>query len=292
MHDNNSRSTIHNRSKEGQMKRLTILLAVFALIVGAIASSDVQAAGRGAIVKTYNDYGTITHKLTLDGDSATSCGVDYRSDSAVFTPWVNVPVLTDYLIYIEQRDADSAKAFGPDTVHVGLFTTTKGSFAADSASFFRRQNTQVQLWDYGSLNWRTFNQQTYFQVAHADTNSLDTLATAAASNKSTATGGKTQMKNLGLLRFGLTMDDSDSLLDSGVRFNCYIVFKDPTGGRASWSDISNGDDMSYANIAPLDQVDVKVIVEKIRAREESERGMYAVVSESDWNVGYHRKVGN
>lgn len=227
------------------MNRIIKSVVVAACAVLCVSGSVFASGSAGTWKKDITD-GTVTLWCNLDGDSATSLGVDYRSDSAVFTPWVNVPVGIDFLIYTEVRDADSAKAFGPDTVHIGLFTAPIKSFAVDSVNI-RHQNKQQLLWDYGSLNWRTFQQQTYFQMAHADTNSLDTLATAATSLKSTATGGKTYRKNCGMLRFGLTMDDSDSLTDSGVRFRCFIIYKEqnPLPYRGSLDDAD-----SYGNVTP------------------------------------------
>lgn len=228
------------------MKRLTILLAALALIVGAIASSDVQASGSGTHVSTTVNYGTVTYKLTLDGDSAKSCGITWRSDSCVYTPWVDVPVGIPFQIYVETRDADSALAFGPDTVHVGLFTAPATGLAVDSVGKITKQNKHQLLWDFRSILFSEFTQQTYFYQGPADTTGghvvagkrgagvyvIDTPLVGAASLKTLLSeGGAPLAQNLGKLRFGLWMDASDSILDSGIRLNCYIIFKDPSNGQ-------------------------------------------------------------
>lgn len=212
------------------MKRFSLLLVAVLLAIGAMTSSDALGAGSATGWVKFSENGTITYKCTIDGDSATSLGVDYRSDSAVFTEWVNVPVGIPFWIYTESRDADSSKAFGPDTVHIGLFTAPKGSRAVDSLNI-RHQNKQQLLWDYGSINWRTFCQQTYFSLQHADTLPGDTVPVAAGTGRAAGTGGRSRLHNMGMLRFGLTMDDSDSLTDSGVRFNVFIVYQANTIGK-------------------------------------------------------------
>lgn len=245
------------------MKRFSVLLALV-LAVGAIWSSDVLASGSGTFVSTTNNYGTITYKLKLDGDSTKSIGVDYRSDSAIYTPWVDVPVDIPFMIYIETRDADSAICFGPDTIHVGLFTAPAHGLAVDSAGRITKQNKQQLIWDFSSVSFTAFTQQTYFYLGPGDTTGghmtgkawvIDTILLPAADLKTMlGEGGAPRAHNLGKLRFGACLDDADSLLDSGLRLNCYIVFKDPSNGRytypTSFSAAPVYEEGSYAYIEP------------------------------------------
>jgi len=203
---------------------VAVVLMAVALVGGNVFGA---MGGSAAFVAKYEDHGTVTLKFTMDADSATSIGTDHRSADAVKTPFHSVPCGIPFWIWIEHRDADSCKAFGPDTVHIGLETAPRGSYAVDSASSVQRYEAACQLWDFGSTFWAAFRQQTFFDVNRVDTLN-DTVGVAATSLKSgTANKATTPLVNLGQLRFSLCLDDADSTTDSGIRLNVFIVYRDP-----------------------------------------------------------------
>ena len=213
---------------------------LMAFVLGVLIVNVSWASGSGAYVATYTDYSTTTIKFTLDGDSAKSIGVDHRSDSALKTPFRPVPVGIPFWVYTETRDHDSAKCFGPDTIHVGLETAPSHSIAVVSAGTQKADVKAQLMWDFSSINYTAFCQQTYFDLIRYDTLPNDTLAITAVSLKGgPAAKVTTPMCNMGYLRFSACLDDADSLLDSGLRLNLYIVYRDPAS-----TGYGNVDDLS------------------------------------------------
>lgn len=247
------------------------LIGGIALIAFAFLAVSPQLNAATVTKTVTSDYGTVTYKFTVDTDSCEAIGHYHKSGEAVKTAWVYVPVLQDFLVYTEMRDADSAAyTWAGDTLHVALETAPPGGLAIDSVgSAYKRQKASI-IWNLASgKNYTAMTSQHYFPqgaAAYGADTSFQTLAAAAAAVDTAAitatslkgngindlSGGAVPKMNLGALRFSVCNDAADSLLDGLIRMNLYIVFRDPAYpfSQTQWSGVVPSE--SYGNVMPND----------------------------------------
>ena len=93
------------------------LIGGLALIAFVLLALSPQTNAATVTKAVSSNYGTVTYKFTVDTDSVEAIGHYHKSGEAVKTAWVYVPVMTDFLVYTEERDADSA-AYTLSLIHI------------------------------------------------------------------------------------------------------------------------------------------------------------------------------
>lgn len=245
------------------------LIGGLALIAFVLLALSPQTNAATVTKAVSSNYGTVTYKFTVDTDSVEAIGHYHKSGEAVKTAWVYVPVMTDFLVYTEERDADSAAyTWAGDTLHIALETAPAGGLAIDSVtSEYKRQKASI-IWNLANgLSFTALTSQHYFpqgayaygadtayQTVAAAVAAIDTLGFSATSLKDWGVtdmqGGPVPNMNLGALRFSVCNDAADSVLDGLVRLNLYIIFKDPAYpfSQTQWSNV--GMNQSYGRVIP------------------------------------------
>jgi len=241
------------------MKRFALFGIVGALVL--LWSGGVYAASATGVVTmvggkpSHTSWGTVCYKFTFVTDSTgtgatdTLGGNDY-SNLAMKSPWAEVPIGIPFAIFIETADADSTVAWGADgtnadTVGISLETAPPVGLGVDSASSSTKFEKVTKLWTMRSAVWTAFTMQKYFPMVVADT--LNDTGIVAAGGPIPGTMVSIPAINLGKMRFSLTLrEDNDTVCDSRIRLNCYIVFQDPIPKEKRFGYIPDYVDPTYA----------------------------------------------
>lgn len=231
-----------------------LALAVLLVFVG----SSLTWSARTTTVTDWYQMNTRTIKITMKTDTLTVLGHHHYSDSAMKSPWVIVPVGIDFIVFVENQDSDSSLAYGPDTVNIALETAPYHGLAYDSATAVHKYQKGNILWKLPIPNFHDLQggHQHFFWRGHGDSTAQASLAVAAAAIDTAAidatslkgngindmSGGGTVRANLGMLRFSLSVDAADSVLDALVRLNCYIIYaENDNPAYKTYGNIESGD---------------------------------------------------
>lgn len=206
------------------MNRVFKSIAIGVSLALAVLWCVPKNAEAGGTAQKSESEGTVTWVINLDVDSLKSMGTDHNSPDAVKSPWFAVPFGVPFAVYIESRDADSSLIFGGDTIHTALESAPEGSMAVTSTNSKFRRHPQL-VFNSGSVNFKNWPQRDYFFWSPADTNATDTLAVAAASNKTGAFGGAAALRGFGMYRFSVCGDDADSVTDGTVRLRAILTYQ-------------------------------------------------------------------
>ncbi len=233
-----------------------IIMSVFAAFVVAALGSYAWAGGGSQISHNKQSGGTRTVRFTMDADTLTDAGANYLDDSAMVTPWVEVPVGVSFYAMVECRDADSSITFTADTIHIVLQTAPSRSFAVDSSgtlAFFSRYKAKVvNLHHFSTVGWSSLTKMRAFPRGQgmADTTS-DTVVVVAASLSSGPDNVTSNLPtNLGNLRFLFHMDANDNITDGSLRMAFYIVWHESlvNDGRSYGAMFGNGKEYACLDV--------------------------------------------